>query len=144
MDIPRSGNSLAKFAVLPALFIPIFHAKEADFYFVLAVLLGLMALFVALFWYGFYTRRTPLVRIDETSLTYFGNVKSQQQSFQRCAITGIRLFRRPDFWRSSFRLTVVMDAETVDLWVPYSSGGSVSALREALREQFPDKFEVLT
>lgn len=129
-------------AVLPALLIPVTHAKGADQPFDLVVYLGLIALLVALLLkYGVYMRKTPLARIDETSLTYFGNAQSQQRSFQRRAILSIRLFRRPDFWRSSYRLAVVEDSGTVDLWIPCTSRGSVSALAQALREQFPGKFE---
>jgi hypothetical protein len=129
-------------AVLPALLIPLSHAKGEDFTFVLVVCLSLGAIVVALLLkYGFYMRRTPLVRIEETSLTFFGNAKSQQRSFQRHAISGISLSRRPYFWRSSFRFSVVVDGETVDLWIPHSSGGSVSALARALRKQFSGKFK---
>lgn len=129
-------------AVLPALLMPVFHGKEGGLPFVLVVYLSLIAMLVALLLkYGSYMRRTPLVRIDETALTFFGNAQSQQRSLQRRAISSIRLFRRPDFWRSSFRLAVVVDAEMVDFWIPHSSGASVSALARALREQFPGKFE---
>jgi hypothetical protein len=141
MDIPRPRNSLAAIAVLPALLMPLSHAKGEDFTFILVVCLSLIAMFVALLLkYGFYMRRTPLVRIDETSLTFFGNAQSQQRSFQRHAISGISLSRRPYFWRSSFRFSIIVDGETVDFWIPHSSGGSVSALARALREQFPGKF----
>jgi hypothetical protein len=129
-------------AVLPALLVAVHPAKGTDLPFAIVIYLSLIAVLVALLLkYGLYMRRTPLVRIDETSLTFFGNAQSQQRSFQLRAISSIRLFRRPDFWRSSFRLAVVVDAETVDLWIPHFSGGSVSALVQALREQFLDKFE---
>jgi hypothetical protein len=139
MDIPRSGNGLAAIAVLPASLIPLFHAQEK---FLLIVCLGLIAIFAAvLFKYGLYMRRTPLVRIDETTLTFFGSTRSQQRSFQRHAISGISLSRRPSFWRSSFRFSVIADGETVDFWIPHTSGAGVSALARALREKFPGKLE---
>lgn len=148
MDIPRPTNSsAAAIAVLPALLMPLFslsHAKGEDFTFTLIVyssLIALIAMVVALVLkYRFYLRRTPLVRIDETSLTFFGNAPSQQRSFQRRAISGISLSTRPNFWRSAFRFSIVVDGKTVDLWVPYSYSSSVPALDRALREQFPGKF----
>jgi hypothetical protein len=129
-------------AVLPALLIPLSHAKGEDFIFVLGICLSLGAMLVALsFKYGFYMRRTPLVRINEASLTFFGNARSQQRTFQRHAISGISLSGRPYFWRSAFRFSVVAEGETVDLWIPHSSRGSISALARALRQEFPGKFE---
>jgi hypothetical protein len=150
MDIPRPRNSLAAViallsASLSASLMPLFHTKGDDFTFTLVVSLGLIGIvmFVALILKrgGFYLRKTPLVRIDETYLTFFGNTPSQQRSFQRNAISGINLSRGPSFWRSAFRLSIVVDGETVDLWIPLSSGSSVSALDRALREQFPGKFK---
>lgn len=148
MDIPRPTNSsAAAIAVLPALLMPLFslsHAKGEDFTFNLVVyfsFIALIAMVLALILkYRFYRRTTPLVRIDETSLTFFGNAPSQQRSFQRHAISGISLSRRPKFWRSAFRFSIVVDGETVDLWLPNSLGSSVPALDRALREQFPGKF----
>jgi hypothetical protein len=142
MDIPRSGNPLAAIAVLPALLMPLFHAKGEDFTFIVVACLGLIAMiFVPLLKFGLYARRTPLVRIDETSLTFFGNAQAQQRSFQRHAISNVSLSRRPSFWRSSFRLSVVADGETVDLWIPHSLRSSVQTLARALQEQFPGKFK---
>lgn len=148
MDILRPRNSFAAaIAVLPALLVPLFslfHAKGEDFTFTLIVSLSeiaLLAMVIALILKsGFYMRRTPLVRIAETSLTFFGGAPSQQRSFQRHAILGISLSRRSNFWRSAFRFSIVMDGETVDLWIPLSLASSVSVLDRALREQFPGKF----
>jgi len=151
MDIPRPRNSAAAaIAVLPALLMPLFslsHAKGEDFTFILIVYfssIALIAMVLALILkYRFYRRTTPLVRIDETSLTFFGNAPSQQRSFQRHVISGISLSRRPKFWRSAFRFSIVVDGETVDLWLPNSLANSVPALDRALQEQFPGKFGTL-
>jgi len=142
MDIPRSGNSLAVIAVVPALVIPLSHARGEDFAFLIVVCLSLVAMLaVLLFKYGLYMRRTPLVRVDETCLTFFGNAQSEQRTFQRHAISSISLSRRPYFWRSAFRFSIALDGEKVDLWIPHSAGGSVSVLARTLRESFPDKFQ---
>jgi hypothetical protein len=118
------------------------HAKGDDFIFLGVVFLGLMALVVAtLFKYGLYTRRTPLARIDETSLIFFGNAQSEQRSFPRHAISHISLSRRPSFWRSAYCFSVVADGETVKLWIPHACRTGVASLNRALREQFPGKFE---
>lgn len=131
-------------AVLPALLMPLSHAKGDDINLVLVVSFFFIAVLIAiLFKYGLYMRRTPLVRIDGTSLTFFGHTQSQQRTFQRHVISSISLSRRPSFWRLSFRFSVVADGETVDLWIPHSSGGSVSALTRALREEFPGKYEAV-
>jgi len=146
MDIPRSANSLAIIAVLPALLMPLSHAKGEGFYFLLVVCLSMVVMIVALlFKYGLYMRKTPLVRIDETTLTFFGSVQSEQRAFRRNAISSIRLSRRPYFWRSAFRFSVTTDGEKVDLWIPHTSRGSISALARALKNEFPGEFEdVLT
>jgi hypothetical protein len=129
-------------AVLPTLLMPFSHARGEDFAFLLVVYLGSAALLlVALLMNGLYMRRTPLVRIDETSLIFFGNARSEQRVFQRHAISRIGLSANPSFWRSAFCLSVTMDGETVKLWIPQSCAGSVASLERALREQFPGKFE---
>lgn len=144
MDIPRSANSLSLIAVLPPLLMPLSHAEGDDFYFLLVVCLTLTALIVAiLFNYGFYMRKTPLVRIDEVSLTFFGSFKSEQRGFQRNTISSIKVSRRPYFWRSAFRFSVTTNAEKFDLWIPHSSRGSIAALARALRNEFPGKFQEL-
>lgn len=143
MDIPRSRKPLAIIAVLPAVLIPVFHSKGADVASVSVICVSLILMLVALLPYGFYMRRTPLVRIDEQSLTFFGNSESEQRSFQRCAISNILLYKRPDFWRSSFRMVVVVNAETVVLWIPYASAFVVPTLAQALREEFPGKFDAV-
>lgn len=141
MDIPRSPKPLAIIAVLPAVLIPVFQSKGDQFPFVLVVCVGAVVMLVALLTYASYMRRTPLVRIDEQCLTFFGNSQSQQRSFQRGAITNILLYKRPNFWRSAFRLVVVVNAETVDLWIPYVSAFVLPTLAQALRNEFPGKFE---
>lgn len=145
MDISRSNKPLAMIAVLPALLMPLSHAKGKDFNFLLVVCLSVVAVMVAvLFKYGLYMRKTPLVRIDETCLTFFGSSKSEQRAFQRSAISSISLSGRPYFWRSAFRFSVITDGKTVDLWIPYSSRSSISTLARTLKKEFPGKFvEVL-
>lgn len=141
MDISRSRHSFAAIAVLPAVLMPLSHAKENNFAFPLVVAFSLMAMAAAVLGkHVFYLRRTPLVRIDETTLTFFGNAHRQRRSFQRSAISEITLSKRPRFWRSAFHFSVLADGETINLWIPYSSEGSVEALARALREQFPNEF----
>jgi hypothetical protein len=142
MDIPRSGNPFAVITALSATLMPLSHAKANDLAFVIGVCLSLIAIVVTtLLKYGFYMRKTPLARIDETSLTFFGNAQAQRRSFQRNAISSIRWSRRPYFWRSSFRFSVVADGQTVDLWIPHSSAASAQLLARRLREGFPTQFE---
>lgn len=144
MDIQRSGNSFAILAVIPALLAPLSHARGDDFIFLSVVCLGLIALIVAAFFkYGLYMRRTPLARIDETSLIFFGSAQSEQRSFQRHAISRISLSRRPSFWRSAYCFTVVADGEMATLWISHASRAGVASLHRALREQFPGKFEAI-
>jgi hypothetical protein len=141
MDIPRPRNSFAAVAVLPAVLMPLSRAKEDDFALVAVGFILIAMAGALLLRCGFYMRRTPLVRIDETTLTFFGNAESDRRSFQRNAISSISLSGRPLFRRSSFRFCIVADRETVNLWIPYSSGGSIQALAEALRDQFPIQFK---
>lgn len=139
MDIKRSGNPLAAVAVLPAFLIS-FNRNHTDHTFVLGVFIGLAVLAVALFNVTSYTWRTPLVRVDEEWLTFFGSSRSQQRSVRRDTISSICLSRRPNFWRSSFRFSIITNGEMVDLWIPASLGGSVRALARELRGAFPGQF----
>jgi hypothetical protein len=124
--------------------LPLTHAKGDDRAFVFVVGLGLIAMAAAvLIKHLFYIRRTPLVRIDDTTLTWFGNGRRQRRSFLRNTISEISLSTRPLFWRSSFRLSIVADGEISHLWIPYSAGGSVPALSRALREEFPSAFKAV-
>jgi hypothetical protein len=142
MDIARSGNPLAAVAALPAFFVLLFHAKNEDFAFVLVVCLSFLTLLVIqIHKYVSYLRKTPLVRIDEASITFFGTAESQQRKFHRHTISSIELSERPNFWRSAFRFSIVVDGKTFDLWIPHCSRGSVSVLAQVLREQFPEKFD---
>lgn len=142
MDIPRPRNAYAMIAVFSALIMPLTHAKKADFSFALAISVGVLALvLMVLFKYSIYQRRTPLVRLDDTTLTYYGQAKSEQRSFPRAAISSIHLSPRPSFWRSSFRFSVCADGECVEFWIPHASASSVTALTALLRDQFRDKFE---
>jgi len=142
MDIARSGNPLAAVAALPAFLVPLIHAKNEDFTFVLVVCLSFVTLLVMqIHKYVSYLRKTPLVRIDETSMIFFGTAQSQQRKFQRDTISSIKLSERPHFWRSAFRLSIVVDKKTFDLWIPHCSRGSVSVLTRLLREQFPEEFD---
>jgi len=102
MDIPRPRNSFAAVAVLPAVLMPLSRAMEDDFALVAVGFILIAMAGALLLRCGFYMRRTPLVRIDETRLTFFGNAESDRQSFQRNAISSISLSRRALFWRSSF------------------------------------------
>lgn len=141
MDIPRSEQPWTALAVLPVLTMPLLTAKGDGLMLVSAIAIGVMTILVAvLLNYGLYLRKTPLVRIDETALVFFGDNRSQQRSFQRHAISSISLTRRPLFWRSSYRLSVVENGQTVNLWIQRKARNSVSKLAQALREEFPDKF----
>lgn len=138
MDIPRSEKPWAALAVLPVATMPLFTANGDGFIVAAATAVGVMAILVAvLLNYGLYLRKTPLARIDETSLVFFGDSLLQQRSFQRDAITSISVSRRPQFWRSSYRLSVVEHGKTVNLWIQHKARNNVSALVRALREEFP-------
>ena len=147
IDIPRSGKPFAPFAVLPAVSTPLIillsHARQETYLLILAIFVSLVAvaMFALLLKNGFYMRRTPLVRIDETSLTFFGSSPDQAGTFQRNAVERIRLSKSPIFWRSAFLLSVVADGLTSDLWIPLNSNKSVQLLGRALRDEFPGKFE---
>jgi len=144
MDIPRSGNPLAILAVLPPALAPLLYAKGDDLMFLGVVCTGLTALYVAtLCKYGLYMHRTPLVRVDETTLIFFGSSRPEQRSFLRDAISRISLSRRPSFWRSAYCFTVIVDGETVRLWIPHASRSALAPLDRALRAQFPGKFETV-
>ena len=141
MDIHRSEKPWASLVVLPVVIMPLFSAKGDNWIFAVATAVGVIAMFAAvLLNYGLYLRKTPLVRIDETALIFFGDSHLQQKSFQRQAITSITLSRRPLFWRSSYRLSVVENGKTVNLWIQHKARNNVSALVLALREEFPGTF----
>ena len=141
MDIHRSEKPWASLVVLPVVIMPLFTAKGDSWTLAVAIAAGVMVIVAAvLLNYGLYLRKTPLVRIDETALIFFGDSHLQQRSFQRQAITSITLSRRPLFWRSSYRLSVVENGKTVDLWIQHKARNNVSGLIRALREEFPGKF----
>lgn len=141
MDIHRSEKPWASLVVLPVVIMPLFSAKGDNWIFAVATAVGVIAMFAAvLLNYGLYLRKTPLVRIDETALIFFGDSHLQQRSFQRQAITSITLSRRPLFWRSACRLSVVENGKTVNLWIQHKARNNVSALVLALREEFPGTF----
>ena len=141
IDIQRPRSSFAVIGVLPLALGPLLHAKGEDLALILAVYLGCIAIVLARCMHWLYMRRTPLVRINETSLTFFGNSQKQQKVFQRAAISSIRLSLRPNFWRSSYRFIIVAHGETVVFWIYLSAGGCIQELGKALRAQFPKQFE---
>ena len=145
IDIPRLEKPFALLAMLPAVSIPLIilltHARRETYIPILAISVGLIAIFALILKNGFYMRRTPFARIDGTSITFFGTSHSRRQTFQRNAVASIRLSKNPNFWRSAFLLSVVADGLTADLWMPLSSKKSVQLLGRALRDEFPDKFE---
>lgn len=108
IDIPGPipKNSLAAIGMLPLALMSLSHSERGDLALILAYCLICIAV-VAQIKNRSYVKRTPLVRINESSLIFFGNTEKQQRVFQRAAISAIRLSRQPYFWRSSYRFSIV-------------------------------------
>lgn len=144
MIVSREGGSVGMLALLPAMFVPLMNraaAKEHSIFLVPLALLFIIFLVMAI-----YQHRTPLMKIENDSLVYYGIAPWERKSYALAGIARVKLFSSSNFWRSARLLAIETDAGIHRIWLPGSpwTSNPMHQLREMLQSQFKERYAEVT
>ena len=87
-----------------------------------------------------YQKTTPIVKIDDENLTYFGNFPWNKKKFALLGITLVTLTPNPISWRRAHRLTIEVNGVEHSLWLPSTRPSRFPQMRKMFANTFEGRY----
>lgn len=138
--IPRSYNGMPIAFIFPTTLFFMFNARRAEQFpiwvWASCGVIMLMVIFIAL-----YQLKTPLLKIEDEVLTFYGLMPYQKKSFPVAEITDITFSIPLHIWRSARSLVIRTANDHCQVWIVDRNSSDESAQVQKIRQLFKGRFD---
>ncbi len=139
ITIPRSKkNSLLILTLAPIFFTPSVSRHAQDITILMWIAVGIF--YIAVFYLSIYQKRTPLIKVEDDTLTFYGYFPWQKKEFHLQNIAKVTLSPILNIWRKAYAMTILSSDGKYHFWLPDKHTSLVRQLRQILAANLKEKY----